>query len=99
MRSWSLRTSRLPAYSPELNPLENLWHYPRSHYWSLRVYRDYESRNEAAVIAWRALCLVPELIRSVCAAPNRRAGCEELARLVRREGRLIDMSLPYPLFK
>src|SRR3982750_3944347 len=32
---------RLVPYSPELNPVENLWHYLRSHYWSLRVYRDY----------------------------------------------------------
>jgi transposase len=30
---------RLVPYSPELNPVENLWHYLRSHYWSLRVYR------------------------------------------------------------
>ncbi|MHC4756940.1 MAG: transposase [Planctomycetota bacterium] len=22
----------LPSYSPELNPVENLWHYLRSHY-------------------------------------------------------------------
>ena len=23
---------QLPAYSPELNPIENLWHYLKSHY-------------------------------------------------------------------
>ena len=39
---------QLPPYSPELNPVENLWHYLRSHYWSLRVYRDYEALEEAA---------------------------------------------------
>lgn len=60
---------RLPPYAPELNPVENLWHYLRSHHWSLRVYRDYEALKEAAVIAWRAVCLVPELVQSVCAAP------------------------------
>jgi hypothetical protein len=27
----------LPAYSPELNPVENLWHYFRGHYWSNRT--------------------------------------------------------------
>lgn len=59
----------LPPYSPELNPVENLWHYLRSHFWSLRVDRDYEALKDAAVIAWRAVCLVPELVRSVCAAP------------------------------
>lgn len=33
----------LPAYSPELNPVENLWHYLKSHYWSNRAYVDYEA--------------------------------------------------------
>jgi transposase len=28
----------LPPYSPELNPVENLWHYLRSHYLSNRKY-------------------------------------------------------------
>jgi len=60
---------RLPPYAPERNPVENLWHYLRAHHWSLRVYRDHEALKEAAVTAWRAVCLVPELIRSVCAAP------------------------------
>ena len=27
----------LPAYSPELNPVENLWQYLRSHFWSLHM--------------------------------------------------------------
>lgn len=27
----------LPPYSPELNPMENLWHYLRSHYWANRA--------------------------------------------------------------
>ena len=36
----------LPPYSPELNPVENLWHYLRSHYWSLRVYRDSKALKE-----------------------------------------------------
>ena len=49
--------------------LKNLWHYLRSHHWSLRVYRDYEARKEAAVTAWRAVWVIPALIRSVCAAP------------------------------
>lgn len=60
---------QLPPYSPELNPVENLWHYLRSHYWSLRVYRSYEELEDAAVEAWREVCLRPELISSICAAP------------------------------
>jgi transposase len=65
----NLTIIELPPYAPELNPIENLWHYLRSHHWSLRVYRDYEALVDAAVAAWRAVCLVPKLIRSICAAP------------------------------
>lgn len=32
----------LPPYSPELNPIENLWHYLKSHFWSNRAYADYD---------------------------------------------------------
>ena len=31
---------QLPPYSPELNPIENLWHYLRSHYWSNRKHAN-----------------------------------------------------------
>jgi putative transposase len=60
---------QLLPYSPELNPVENLWHYFRSHYWSLRVYRGYGELEEAAMSAWREVCLKPELVGSICAAP------------------------------
>lgn len=56
----------LPAYSPELNPVENLWQYLRSHYWSNRSYDGYDDLLEAACEAWQAVCLDAELIRSVC---------------------------------
>lgn len=38
----------LPPYSPELNPIENLWHYLRSHHWSNRPYDDYDALRQAA---------------------------------------------------
>jgi transposase len=60
---------RLPPYSPELNPVENLWHYLRAHHWSNRVYADYDALLEAATEAWCKVCLDPEKIRSICAAP------------------------------
>jgi transposase len=58
----------LPS-SPELNPVEHLWHYLRSHHWSHRVYADYEALRDAATESWRAVCLDPGKIRSICAAP------------------------------
>jgi transposase len=60
---------QLPAYSPELNPVENLWHYLRSHHWSNRKYDTVEDLLEAAETAWRATCLDPNVIRTVCRAP------------------------------
>src|SRR3954469_10969069 len=59
----------LLPYSPELNPVEDLWHYLRSHHWSHRVYLDYDELRDAAAVAWRAVCLDPEKIRTICAAP------------------------------
>ena len=59
----------LPAYSPELNPVENLWHYLRSHYWSNRTYADYDALRLAAIDAWQKAALDPSIIQSVCRAP------------------------------
>jgi transposase len=59
----------LPPYSPELNPVENLWHYLRSHYWSNRCYHDYDELTKAATHAWQHACLDPDLIKTVCATP------------------------------
>ena len=58
---------QLPPYSPELNGIENLWHYLRSHFWSNRVYLDYDDLFEVAESTWCKNCLNPELIKSVCA--------------------------------
>jgi transposase len=60
---------QLPAYSPELNPIENLWHYLKSHYWSNRAYADYDQLEIAAIQAWQIAALNPDLMKTVCAAP------------------------------
>jgi transposase len=59
----------LPVYSPELNPVENLWHYFRSHYWANRAYADYDDLRWAAIEAWQKAALDPETIKSVCRTP------------------------------
>lgn len=80
-RSKSLRVPenvslvQLPAYSPELNPIENLWHYLKSHHWSNRTYADYEALEEASQQAWQQSVLNQDLMQTVCAAPwLKRAG-------------------------
>lgn len=59
---------RLPPYAPELNPIENLWHYLRSHYWSNRVYEDWGALKEAAVAGMEVVGTNADRIKSVCAA-------------------------------
>jgi transposase len=55
----------LPPYSPELNPVERLWGYLRSHYLSNRAYDGYQHLLDAGAAAWQQF--TPELLRSVCA--------------------------------
>lgn len=55
----------LPPYSPELNPVENLWGYLRSHYLSNRVFDGYDHLLTAGAEAWQSL--TPERLQSVCA--------------------------------
>ena len=52
-----------------MNPIENLWHYLKSHFWSNRVYADYDALEKAAMDAWRLAVLDEELVQTVCAAP------------------------------
>jgi transposase len=58
----------LPPYSPQLNPVEKLWQYLRKHYWSNRVYENYETLRKAAVQAWQQTCLDEQKIKSICRA-------------------------------
>jgi transposase len=64
----NVTTVPLPSYSPELNPVENLWHYFRSHYWANRAYSDYDDLRLAAVDGWRKAALDPDVVKSVCRA-------------------------------
>ena len=57
----------LPAYSPELNPAENLWQFLRSHQLSNQVFEDYESMFRCVDAAWATLD--PARLRSLCRCP------------------------------
>ncbi len=62
----NLTLVRLPPYSPELNPVERLWLYLRQHHWSNRVFPNIAAVEEAAVAGWRAVCLCPDKVKSIC---------------------------------
>ena len=68
---------QLPSYSPELNPIENLWHYLKSHFWSNRAYANYDELEQAAVHAWQKAVLDAELMKTVCAAPYAKGATSE----------------------
>lgn len=59
----------LPPRSPELNPVETIWHWLRSHWLSNRLYTNYEAIVDACCQAWRALVGQVERIRSLCSFP------------------------------
>ena len=59
---------RLPPYSPELNPVENLWHYMRSHHWSNRMYKGYEELKEEAVRSLGVVCQDTDKLKTICNA-------------------------------
>lgn len=55
----------LPPYSPELNPVENVWAYLRSNKLSNRVFDDYDAIVQACCEAWNSLIAAPERITSI----------------------------------
>ena len=55
----------LPAYSPELNPVENVWEYLRSNFLRHRVWDTYDAILDACQNAWNTLMQMPERIASI----------------------------------
>ena len=64
---------QLPPYSPELNPVENLWHDLRSHHWSNRPSEGYKGLEREAVRSLCAVCEDAERLKSICNADYVRA--------------------------
>jgi transposase len=55
----------LPAYSPELNPAENIWQYLRQNFLSNRVHASYQAIVDHCCEAWNQLVGEPGLIASI----------------------------------
>lgn len=56
----------LPPYSPELNPIEQIWGYLKSNFLSGRVFKDMPEIFDYGVRAWKEL--TDELVKSICAS-------------------------------
>ena len=59
----------LPAYSPELNPVERLWLYLKERFLSHRLLDDYDAIVDAACAAWQRLLTEVGRIKSLCTYP------------------------------
>jgi len=59
----------LPPYSPELNPVENVWEYLRANKLSNSVFDSYDTIVDRCCAAWNWLTETPDRIPSVAAAP------------------------------
>lgn len=55
----------LPPYSPELNPIEQVWGYLKSNFLSGRIFSGLESIFDYGVLAWKELST--DLVKSICA--------------------------------
>jgi transposase len=56
----------LPAASPELNPVEQLWQQLRDRYLSNRSYKDYDDIVKSCCEAWNNYVDVSESIQRLC---------------------------------
>lgn len=59
----------LPAYSPELNPVERVWLYLKERFLSHRLLADYDAVADAACRAWNRLVAEVGRITLLCSYP------------------------------
>ncbi len=59
----------LPAYSPELNPVERVWLYLKERFLSHRLLDDYDAIADAACKAWNRLVAQAGRLKSLCSYP------------------------------
>ena len=62
----NLTLLHLPPYSPDLNPVERVWAFMRSHYLSNRAFKDYDELFDVAAAAWNRLD--EARLKSICRA-------------------------------
>ena len=61
-----------PPYSPELNPVERIWHYLRSHWLANSVFPSLADIMDACETAWNRFAADHGLICSLCRSPRLR---------------------------
>ena len=85
----------LPAYSPELNPIENLWHYLKSHFWSNRATTTTTPSNKPPSTLGERRCST-ETMKTICAALTSNALLQIRMRIRRHLEELLNA---YPMLR
>ena len=62
----NLSLLHLPPYSPELNPVEQVWQYIKQHFLSNRVFKDLDEILQKCAEAWNSFVREPLRIKSLC---------------------------------
>jgi transposase len=55
----------LPPYSPELNPVENVWQYLRANWLAISIFDTYDDILNACCSAWNRFANDPQTITSI----------------------------------
>ncbi|MFK7873541.1 MAG: transposase, partial [Oligoflexales bacterium] len=56
----------LPPYSPELNPMEQVWQRLKQYHFSNTCFKDYEDIVQACCDAWNVFCNKDAAIEKLC---------------------------------
>jgi transposase len=56
----------LPPYSPELNAIEQVWNWMKTHYLSNCNFKDYNDIVDKLCMAWNEFSKQPDLVKSMC---------------------------------
>ncbi len=64
-RTKNVTLLRLPPYSPELNPIENVWQYLRANQLSRRIWESYDDIVQACCDAWNWLIVDTVRVSSI----------------------------------
>ena len=62
----NLTIMKLPPYSPELNPIEQVWSWIRQHHLANRCFQGYEDIVDACTTAWNDFVDDTKRIMNMC---------------------------------
>jgi len=57
---------KLPPYSPELNPIEQVWSWLRQHHLANRNFKGYDNIVDEICKAWNDFVRIPLRVKSMC---------------------------------